>query len=213
MNNKNKNCIICGKSLNGMLYRNTYCSKECYKKAKSWNKRKHKHFNLRKCLGCGREFMPNKSAPQKLYCSTTCWSKKYYSIHREDKMNYQKEYYKKNYDRMKKKIYSQNKNWRINNKEHYNELMKKNRTQNKEKYNSRDATWDVLNFSKRKNILIIEKKCKICGTEENLEIHHEIYPTKREEIRNALKEGKIFYLCKKHHVEREKEKRLKCPIF
>jgi hypothetical protein len=38
-----------------------------------------------------------------------------------------------------------------------------------------------------------------CGSKIELEFHHEIYPTKANEILQAVAEGKIYRLCKKCH--------------
>lgn len=72
---------------------------------------------------------------------------------------------------------------------------------------SRGRTWVLIN---RGTILKI-KKCRICGSKENLEIHHDVYPTKDTEIIKAVKEGKIYFLCKDHHLEKTVEQKIRKP--
>lgn len=50
-----------------------------------------------------------------------------------------------------------------------------------------------------KKFAIKNNYCKICGSKNNLEVHHEIYPIPSEKIKQAISEGKIYYLCKKCH--------------
>lgn len=50
----------------------------------------------------------------------------------------------------------------------------------------------------------INKLCKICGTKRNLQIHHEIYPIHAKKVRQAIYDGRIYYVCKKHHPKNRK---------
>jgi len=75
---------------------------------------------------------------------------------------------------------------------------------NKQKYMSRIATLLYVNGKTRSNYTFKkidgpEKICKSCGSKENLQIHHEIYPTKKKEIIKAIENGYIYYLCKTCH--------------
>jgi hypothetical protein len=204
-------CIICKNKILGI--KKKYCSKECYKKAKVWNKRKHKVFASRLCLNCNKEFLPDKDAPNRLYCSQKCKSRKNYLDKKEEKIIYSKNYSKKFKERDKEKRNLNQIKWRNKNKDKFNKLMKAYRKKNKEKNNSRDVTWDVLKCYRKGKIVEIDKKCKKCDTAENIQIHHEIYPKNREETRKAIKEGKIYYLCRKHHTEwHNKNKELKNGI-
>jgi hypothetical protein len=69
---------------------------------------------------------------------------------------------------------------------------------NRKKWDSRSRTLTILK-SKRKKVKL-EKKCKTCNSLSHLEIHHEIYPTTAKKNRKAIEDGKIYYLCKKHHI-------------
>ena len=44
-------------------------------------------------------------------------------------------------------------------------------------------------------------RCKVCGTTETIEIHHEIYPRTKVDIVKAIEDVKIYMLCKEHHTE------------
>lgn len=98
-----------------------------------------------------------------------------------DEVKYRKEYYQKN-------------------KERFNQLAKDSYHRNKKKWNSRSYTGTLL----RKGWIIIEDKCKKCGKNENLEIHHEIYSTTRRGIEMAVRKGRIYKLCKKCHLKEKK---------
>ena len=77
----------------------------------------------------------------------------------------------------------------------YNKSVIKNYHKHKNKWYSRSRTLILL----KKGIITLERKCKECPTTKNLQIHHEIYPTVNEKIIQAVKDGKIYYLCKEHH--------------
>lgn len=76
-----------------------------------------------------------------------------------------------------------------------NKASKINYENNKIKWHSRMITKQLENNKKIK----INKKCNHCGSIKDLQIHHEIYPTKIEEIKKALNNGKIYYLCRSCH--------------
>lgn len=44
-----------------------------------------------------------------------------------------------------------------------------------------------------------EKRCYICGTTQNLEVHHIFYGTSNR--KNSTKYGMMVYLCRGHHTE------------
>lgn len=71
----------------------------------------------------------------------------------------------------------------------------------------RGRTWVLIN----RGTILKTKKCRICGSKENIEIHHDVYPTKDEEIIEAVKKRKIYFLCNNHHLEKTNEQRIKKP--
>ena len=68
----------------------------------------------------------------------------------------------------------------------------KNYYKNKDRWASRKET---LKLSKLR-VIVLKNKCPHIN---KLEIHHEIYPIKKNEIIQAVKDNKIYYLCKNCH--------------
>lgn len=89
-----------------------------------------------------------------------------------------------------------------NKKQRFNELMMNNYRKNKYKWICRSMTLELLNSNKIK----LGKSCKICGSTFNLQIHHELYSKTKQEILNDISQGKIYYLCKKHHSKKHNNK-------
>jgi len=55
------------------------------------------------------------------------------------------------------------------------------------------GTWGMVKHE------IKDKFCKKCKSKKDLEVHHEIYPIPAWEIKKAINDGKIYYLCKECH--------------
>ncbi len=85
--------------------------------------------------------------------------------------------------------------WYKKNKEKHIETVKNNYKKYKNKHNSRTSTSYVINK------FPIKKECKKCHTNINLQIHHKIYPSIITEIKKAILDNKIYYLCKKCHID------------
>jgi len=66
---------------------------------------------------------------------------------------------------------------------------------NKEIHNCRCITNKLL----LNNIIQLDRECNSCKSNKHLEFHHEIYPNTKEKIIKAIKEKKIYLLCKKCH--------------
>jgi len=90
--------------------------------------------------------------------------------------------------------------WYKQNKNRQRENVKRDYYKNKIKWQSRKATRILL----KKGSIKLYKICKHCGRKIYLQIHHEIYPIKKQEIIQAVNEGKIYFLCKKCHYEKRK---------
>ena len=150
---------------------------------------------IKRCLNdrCKNYFDDKSSNHSDKYCSRKC----------KDHINHakKKEYYK---EKARK--------WKINNPERSREIenkgikkyfktekgkaaMKRNYEKNKLKWQSRNS---FNNFIRRGSIKI-KRKCKTCGQLNNLQIHHEVYHTKKKEIIKDIKEGRLYYLCKNCH--------------
>lgn len=81
--------------------------------------------------------------------------------------------------------------WAKNNPEKRARIQRNNYQNNKEKCICRNNTRSVM--------ATYGKKCRDCPSTEDLEVHHEVYPTTVEGIKKALDEGKIYILCGKCH--------------
>lgn len=131
------------------------------------------------CLKCGKKLLPKEGKtninPKRKFCNFRCQTRykalKWYSNHL-------------------------NETWQHKHRERYNLWRKKYYKKNKEKIICNIQTYQLLIFYPS----LIKKHCKICGSNKELEIHHEEYNPKRKEIKRLIKEGKIYFLCKKHHA-------------
>lgn len=123
------------------------------------------------------------------------WAYKKYHTNKDFRIEYNKkvkEKYKKDLEYRKKRL-EYFKKWYNNNKDKYNIYSKNEYKKNPNKWNCRTSTYNILKK------ISIPKKCKICNSIENIEIHHEIYPSSLEGIKSAIKKEKIYYLCIRHH--------------
>ena len=83
--------------------------------------------------------------------------------------------------------------------------MKVQRKKFKNKWKCRSYTYNILfptikvKIIRRRKPILIKYKCKKCSATDKLQIHHEIYPITKKGIIKAIKEGKIYFLCRKHH--------------
>jgi len=145
--------------------------------------------NEYECIVCGIK-SKNK------YCSKKCWSKNYYIINKERITKRCEEWRKNNMDKRRITMARANDKFRKNNKERFNELMMNHYRKNKKSWNSRSYTRKVFNELYND---IIKKECSFCKSVKNLEIHHEIYPSNKMDIIKAIKDKKIFLLCRSCH--------------
>lgn len=84
----------------------------------------------------------------------------------------------------------------------FNELILRTYYRDKDKFHSRRKTLSIVKGKHEYKMLKelyhykeLKKECKRCKSKEHLQIHHEIYPKKAEEIMIAINKGKIYYLC------------------
>ena len=162
----------------------------------------------KKCIFCGNLL----SGKRRKYCSNECSHKAYYNKNKNKliakSIKWQKENpqkYKENNKKAMKKYIKSGK---------YNKRIKEYYKNNKLKCNCRSDTFSILNNNgytliskdKYEKIEIKDKFCKICGSNKNLEIHHDIYFKNRMETANGIKNGKIYYLCKKCHNKKTNQK-------
>lgn len=77
---------------------------------------------------------------------------------------------------------------------------------NKPQWNCRSITRCIVNgWGGYRKYEIPFKKCS-CGSTENLEIYHEIYPKSSKEIKQAIDDKKIYYKCRRCHGRRDSHK-------
>jgi hypothetical protein len=141
------------------------------------------------CKICGKELTGRK----KVFCSPRCNSKNDYLENKERyKLNSAK--WKDNNPEKSKEISKKSMyKFRTEKKDRFNKLVLKSYYKHKSKWHSRSATHQVLRGIKRKTQ--IEKKCLKCGSENNLKLNFEIYPITAKDIRQAINDKKIYYLC------------------
>jgi len=148
------------------------------------------------CKYCGIEIQ----YPKKKFCCKNCCDKWLYH----------------NNESYKNRVIKNSKSWAISNPEKEKIIHKKamnryiktdgfknsvlkNYYNNKDKWTSRKLTRILMNSKK----IILKNKC---GHKRNLEIHHEIYPTSTKGIMSAVKDNKIYFLCKTCHNGRWNKK-------
>ena len=142
------------------------------------------------------------------------YSKEHYQKNKEAISKQRHEYWLKNKIKIQKvhEIWSRNNwewyhkyklkyyktRWYPKNKTKMKEYMKEYYKKNRKHQLSRVLTYKVVYGDKFKGRLptrVIEKYCKKCKINKNLELHHEIYPQTFKEIKTAIDQGKIYYLC------------------
>lgn len=148
------------------------------------------YWKQRTCLICGKEF---EKKGRKIYCSRKCNDKAYYLKNKETYKKNTKRWIKNNPERAKEINFKANLKFRTEKRERYNKLVLKSYYKNKGKWRTRDKTYKVLKGIRKP--VQIEKECKECGSKENIKLKFEVYPTKAEEIRKAIKDKKIYYIC------------------
>lgn len=158
----------------------------------------------RNCIICTKIL----KGKERKFCSQKCKDKDYYSKNKESVDRRNEIWRKKNPEKVvasRKKAF---KKYIENSKAKFNKLMLENYYRNKIKWRSRDLTRKILGGL---NGLIkynpLKKQCA-CGSVENLEIHHEEYPTKVNEIKKAIDKDKIYYKCRRCHGRRGSHKDL-----
>ena len=126
----------------------------------------------------------------KKYCTKSCRSKKMYQDNKEEFIAWTKQFKKDNPEKVKqmqKKAHEKmKKSGRIN------ELMKLAYLRNKDKWKCRGQTYDIMKNQK--------KVCSTCGSLEDIQIHHEIYPKTKQDIIEGIVNGRIMFLCRKCHL-------------
>jgi len=157
------------------------------------------------CVMCENPLKESKRRTR-LYCSQRCSSRAHYRRHKEYYQEGAKRWRRLNLEKAKESCKKSLLKYRTGEgRKNFNASMMKSYRKNKDRWHSRSNTRSMIKglygFAQYDPLTDECKKCKI---KENLEIHHEIYPTRVKEIRNAMDEGKIYYLCGSCHGELSK---------
>lgn len=147
---------------------------------------------IRFCKICNKP-LKNKN---KSYCNDCKNSESFREYKRQQIRDCLKNWYKKPGN--KERIYA-----------HLKRYRRENRCEVNQKNNSRKRTIELYHLDK---LILKYKKCRDCGSDVYVQFHHEIYPSKRSEIIKAVKEGKIYFLCRKCHGKKRR-KNLKDNLF
>lgn len=145
------------------------------------------------CIICGIEI---ESERRRKYCGQKCSSHSNYINHKQAYIDSARRYDKLHPEAVKIRNKKSFQKFYNTKRERFNELMNNNYYKHKDLHASRVKTMKVINCRKRCSVV---KVCKLCGCNENLQIHHEVYPIACKEIRKAMDDGKIYYLCKECH--------------
>ena len=157
---------------------------------------------IKLCKSCNTPFEVFGYSNHIYYCSYKCCRKEYYKRNKEKIYSKIRKYELKNISKVRiwrKKALD---NFRKNRPERFRELMRNYYYRNKNKNASRKLTLILLNQRK----IFIPNVCAICKTNKKLEIHHKTYPITSEGIELAVRQEKIFKLCKKHHIRQTYKK-------
>ena len=192
------NCLNCNKQFLPVK-RQKFCCKNCKIKYHSKKRRKYKNIEIKECPICKNKFELPKFGHIKIYCSKKCKKKGVRYKNYQHSLDMERKRTENNIERVRKlakALYWKNKD-KINSQKR--ERNKKEIYKIKQK--SRNLTKKIIknNEDLRKMIFNFINCCKTCGSIENLEIHHEIYPIEEEQVRQMIGDKKIYYLCKKCH--------------
>lgn len=150
----------------------------------------------KECVVCGKEIF---GQPHKKYCSHKCLDHAYYERNKKKIINKINQWKKDN--PLKLKSYNKKAMKKLREKGYFKERLKEYYHTNKNVHDSRSRTLKILKGQSYKipDLPTNFNQCKNCGSIENLQIHHEIYPLKKKEIVKAINKSKIYYLCKRCH--------------
>lgn len=148
---------------------------------------------LYRCFHCNRDLFK-----RGWYCSVRCQRAHKYQRDKEEIKKRARAWEKENPEKVKESRKKAHK--KQVEKGNISRLMKKYYQKDKDKINCRGKTRLVMDS------LNLPKVCRKCGSVENIEIHHEIYPDCYDEIRKAISNKEIYYLCLSCHGIRTSHK-------
>lgn len=171
------NCIICNKYFISKVHPgrpSKTCSIECSHKLK-----------IKQIIEW------NKNNPDKFKETQKRYKIKYPDRILKSSINWQKRNQEKKREWNKKSL----KNFLKKNPDYFKENIKKDYLKHKDRWISRKKTLYLI----KNGSIILDNYCQSCKNKKNLQIHHEIYPETSELIILAVKEHKIYNLCKNCH--------------
>jgi endogenous inhibitor of DNA gyrase (YacG/DUF329 family) len=160
-------------------------------------------YKNKKCIICGKRFGNLPYSEKRIYCSEKCNDKNYYKNHKDKIKERVRIWENKNPEKAKENHKKSFNKFIKNKRSQFNKLLMEGYYRNRKKHHSRHLTKSIIR--RKKNRVIINKYCKKCNSIEDLQIHHEIYPNTIEEIKNAIDNGKIYYVCSEHHHDLHKK--------
>ncbi len=105
---------------------------------------------------------------QRKFCSRKCTDRNKYIKNKDKIAKQQKEYKKKNPELVRAINKKGFQKFYKNKRERFNELMRQNYRRNKDKQLARS----ISHYYRKEILSKFNNKCKTCGSNENLEIHH-----------------------------------------
>lgn len=143
---------------------------------------------IKTCFECGKGFEAHGNW---MSCSKECSEKHRLWRCRMQARRYRKEHRLTPQFRDKRRAHS--KLYYQKHKKKMNEQIYNHYRRNKQQWHSRSVTNAIIKLGE-----FPKTPCRYCGVDD-VELHHEIYPTARMEIRQAFKDGKIYWVCRYCH--------------
>jgi hypothetical protein len=144
------------------------------------------------CPICKTEFEPKRY--KQVYCSTKCFDRGYYLTHKEQFKATANKWEKNNPERCKEIKKKSMLKFRTEKREQFNQLIRNDYKKHKDKWYSRNRTKEILRGIRNRPEIV--HACKLCGTKDFISLKYSIYPQNSKDIREAIKDKKIYYVCK-----------------
>ena len=141
------------------------------------------------CAFCGKELETLRK-----YCSKKCQSKNYYNNNKEKIVERVLKWNNKNKDKVKEYGKKAMFKYRTEKREQFNKSIMNSYCKYKKRWHSRNVTYRLINKCPTKPINL-PKVCRLCNSTENIKLKFEVYPNGVKEIRQAITDGLIYYLC------------------
>jgi hypothetical protein len=141
------------------------------------------------CAFCNKEMNTGRK-----YCSKKCQSKNFYLNNKEKIVERVAKWNAANPEKVKTYGKKAMLKYRTEKKDRFNKSIMKSYHKYKQRWHSRNVTYRIINHCPTKPINI-SKVCRLCESNKNVKLKFEVYPSGVEEIRQAIEDGLIYYLC------------------